>query len=101
MYTSVGFVPCNGQHSTSHHPPEYRVISEVHEDIDYIQRMERKELTLSFHNLIKRGSVKIMVLNLIVLLCDQSVFKTIQIMCPAYNKNVQWHNSYIIMVYKY
>lgn len=57
MYTSVALVPRNGQHITSQHLPEYRVISQVHEDIDYMQRMERKELTLSFHNLIKRGSV--------------------------------------------
>ncbi|KOB76440.1 Phospholipase D1, partial [Operophtera brumata] len=54
MYTSVGFVPCNGQHITSQHPPEYRALSQVHQVIDYTQRMERKELTLSFHNLIKR-----------------------------------------------
>lgn len=58
MYTSAGFVPCNGQHITSQHQPEYHVVSQVHKDLNYTQQnMDRKELTLSFHNLIKRGSV--------------------------------------------
>lgn len=57
MYTSVSS-KCNGQHITYQHPDGYRFINiEVIEDIEYKTRMERNELTLSFHNLIKRGSV--------------------------------------------
>lgn len=59
MYTSVGFVPCNGQHISYQHSNGYRVItSEYNENNITNKRMERKELTLSFHNLIKRGIVK-------------------------------------------
>ncbi|XP_026745691.1 phospholipase D2 isoform X1 [Trichoplusia ni] len=55
MYTSVGFVPCNGQHISYQHSNGYRVItSEYNENNITNKRMERKELTLSFHNLIKR-----------------------------------------------
>lgn len=57
MYTSVRFVPCNGQHITYQHADGWAVVSRVPEDLNYRKRMERKELTLSFHNLIKRGSV--------------------------------------------
>ncbi|XP_075972616.1 phospholipase D isoform X2 [Anticarsia gemmatalis] len=55
MYTSVVFVPCNGQHISYQHSNGYRVInSEYNENNITNKRMERKELTLSFHNLIKR-----------------------------------------------
>ncbi|XP_030037731.2 uncharacterized protein LOC115453196 [Manduca sexta] len=53
MYTSVAV--CDGQHITYQHPDGYRVIDiAINEDIDLEKRMERNELTLSFHNLIKR-----------------------------------------------
>lgn len=64
MYTGVEFVPCNGQHITYQHADGWALITQVPEDIDNNRRMERKELTLSFHNLIKRGSV------LLYLLCE-------------------------------
>ncbi|CAB3220831.1 unnamed protein product [Arctia plantaginis] len=55
MYTSAVFVPCNGQHISFQHPAGYRAInSENTENNITNKRMERKELTLSFHNLIKR-----------------------------------------------
>lgn len=54
MCTSVEFVPCHGQHISYQHPNGYHMITNLHEDSEN-RRMERKELTLSFHNLIKRG----------------------------------------------
>lgn len=49
MYASV---LCNGQHITRQHQPVYTVIGTENNK----QYMERSELTLSFHNLIKRGT---------------------------------------------
>lgn len=55
MYTSVGFVPCNGQHISYQHSNGYRVITtEYRENNITNKRMERKDLTLSSHNLIIR-----------------------------------------------
>lgn len=59
MYTSVGFVPCNGQHISYQHSNGYRVITtEYRENNITNKRMERKDLTLSSHNLIIRGTVQ-------------------------------------------
>lgn len=64
MYTSAVFVPCNGQHISFQHPAGYRAInSENTENNITNKRMERKELTLSFHNLIKRGKVFLLYLK--------------------------------------
>ncbi|XP_045763314.1 phospholipase D2 isoform X1 [Maniola jurtina] len=52
MYTSVKFILCNGQNITYQHPCGYRDVK-----TDFIEdksNMERKDFTLSFHNLIKR-----------------------------------------------
>ncbi|KAJ8724801.1 hypothetical protein PYW07_015759 [Mythimna separata] len=58
MYTSVGFVPCNGQHISYQHSNGYRVITTEYNENNItnkrMERTDRKELTLSFHNLIKR-----------------------------------------------
>lgn len=55
MYTSAKFVPCNGQHII-YQSNEYRVYKDSVQD--HLKHMASKsELTLSFHNLIKRGSV--------------------------------------------
>lgn len=57
MYTSVKIIACiNGQNIVYQHPRGNR---EVKIDLSYgktEERMERSELPLSFHNLIKRGS---------------------------------------------
>lgn len=53
MCTSVKSIPCNGQHITYQHPNGYHMITDLRE----YRHMEKNELTLSFHNLIKRGSV--------------------------------------------
>lgn len=55
MYTSVSNGRCNGQRITYQQPDGRFVNIEVKEHGDCKIRMERKELTLSFHNLIKRG----------------------------------------------
>ncbi|KAJ0179151.1 hypothetical protein K1T71_004863 [Dendrolimus kikuchii] len=56
MYSSVGYaVPCNGQHITYQHPDGYRAFNVNNFELNLNkERMERNELTLSFHNLIKR-----------------------------------------------
>ncbi|XP_061706490.1 phospholipase D2 [Cydia pomonella] len=54
MYTSVKFVPCNGQHITYRANGcrvHLRKFPQIH---NYQEHMASKELTLSFHNLIKR-----------------------------------------------
>lgn len=54
MCTSVEFVPYNGKYIT-------RLVSAGHAiDSASAGLMERSELTLSFHNLIKRGSALIL-----------------------------------------
>lgn len=62
MYTSVGFVPCNGQHISYQYSNGYRVITTEYNENNItnkrMERIDRKELTLSFHNLIKRGTVQ-------------------------------------------
>lgn len=60
MYTSAKFVPCNGQHII-YQSNEYRVYKDSVQD--HLKHMASKsELTLSFHNLIKRGSVFFLIL---------------------------------------
>lgn len=57
MYKNVKFILCNGQNITYQQPTGYREVKTDLNEVDPKQRMERNELSLSFHNLIKRGSV--------------------------------------------
>lgn len=59
MCTSVEYnadlVQCNGQHISYQHKPVYGALGRKNICEDRDSEMERSELTLSFHNLIKRG----------------------------------------------
>ncbi|CAH2091665.1 unnamed protein product [Euphydryas editha] len=54
MYKSVKFILCNGQNITYQLPTGYREVKTDLNEVEPKQRMERSELSLSFHNLIKR-----------------------------------------------
>ncbi|XP_050341987.1 phospholipase D2 isoform X2 [Nymphalis io] len=54
MYTSVKFILCNGQNIAYQRPNGYREVKTDLIEESSRKRMERSELSLSFHNLIKR-----------------------------------------------
>lgn len=56
MYTSVKFILCNGQNISYQYCNGCREVKQDLLEETTRERMERSDLTLSFHNLIKRGS---------------------------------------------
>lgn len=66
MCTSVEYnsdlVQCNGQHISSRHMPVYGTLGRKYVQEDSDSEMEKSELTLSFHNLIRRGGYFVLIL---------------------------------------